>query len=94
MEGVESDARNEVSVLSAQLVNDSDGGTGYARYALAYPVAPVTILLYIRIAFEFVKRKEKTYLEWITPPRKAHLRRLTRPTQQRGASYLTNGSPQ
>jgi hypothetical protein len=47
----------------------SGGGTGYARYALAYPAAPMNILLYIRIAFVFVKRKKKkkTYLEWITP---------------------------
>jgi hypothetical protein len=34
----------------------SGGGTGYARYALAYPAASVNIILYIRIAFVFVKK--------------------------------------
>jgi hypothetical protein len=43
---------------------NSGGGTGYARYALAYTAAPMNILLYIRIAFVFVKRKKRKKLTW------------------------------
>jgi hypothetical protein len=33
------------------MMGSSGGATGYARYALAYPAAPASIVLYIGISY-------------------------------------------
>ena len=60
----------------------SGRGTGYVRYALAYPTTMATKLLYIPISMCICKKRKKKTLSGIldhasSPPRKAYVRRPT-----------------